>query len=111
MGGVYWKYFCYLYLHSFILSLLGSFSKSDPRIFPFLLFVIPIQIIGYGIGFSQAFIKRFILNKPEMIGFKRITTNDNNDSRNAPEWYFNNIWVLHMNKIIMGTYQNFWPRL
>ena len=55
----------------FILSLLGSFSKSDPRIFPFLLFVIPIQIIGYGIGFSQAFIKRFILNKPEMIGFKK----------------------------------------
>ena len=55
----------------FILSLLGSFSKSDPRIFPFLLFVIPIQILGYGIGFLQAFIKRFILNKPEMIGFKK----------------------------------------
>ena len=54
-----------------ILSLLGSFSKSDPRIFPFLLLVIPIQFIGYGIGFSQAFIKRFILNKPEMIGFKK----------------------------------------
>ena len=55
----------------FILSLLGSFSKGDPRIFPFLLFVIPIQIIGYGIGFLQAFIKRFILKQPEMIGFKK----------------------------------------
>ena len=53
------------------LSLLGSFSKSDLRIFPFLLCVIPIQIIGYGIGFLQAFIKRFILKQPEMIGFKK----------------------------------------
>ena len=55
----------------FILSLLGSYSKRDPRIFPFLLFVIPIQIVGYGIGFLQSFIQRFILNKPEMIGFKK----------------------------------------
>ena len=45
-----------------------------------------------------------------MIGFKRITTNDNNDSRNAPGGTSTISGVLHMNKIIMGTYQNFWPR-
>jgi len=53
------------------ISFIGSISKSDLRIFPFLLIVIPIQISGYGIGFSQAFIRRFVFNKPEMTGFKK----------------------------------------
>ena len=41
------------------------------RIFPLLLVVIPIQILGYGIGFLQAFIRRFMLNESELTGFKK----------------------------------------
>ena len=53
-----------------ILSLYGSISKADYRIFPCLMIVIPAQIIGYGLGFFQAYIRRFIFNQEELIGFK-----------------------------------------
>ena len=53
------------------LSLFGTIKKKDIRVFPFLLIVIPAQIIGYGIGFIQAFIRRFIFQQDEMVGFKK----------------------------------------
>ena len=39
-----------------ILSLYGSITKKDIRVFPYLMIVIPAQIIGYGIGFFQAYV-------------------------------------------------------
>jgi hypothetical protein len=33
--------------------------------------VIPAQILGYGVGFFQAFIRRYIFNQAESIGFKK----------------------------------------
>ena len=53
-----------------ILSLYGSINKKDIRIFPYLVIVIPAQIIGYGTGFFLAFIRRFIFNQEELVGFK-----------------------------------------
>ena len=54
-----------------LLSLFGAAKKNDLRIFPYLLVVIPFQIIGYGIGFIQAFIRRFVFQQDEMVGFKK----------------------------------------
>jgi len=54
-----------------ILSLYGSINKKDIRIFPYLMIVIPSQIIGYGTGFFLAFIRRFIFNQEELVGFKK----------------------------------------
>ena len=54
-----------------LLSLFGAAKKNDLRIFPYLLVVIPSQIIGYGIGFIQAFIRRFVFQQDEMVGFKK----------------------------------------
>jgi len=53
------------------ISILGVISKNDLRVFPYLLIVIPIQISGYGIGFFQAFLRRFIFKEGEMVGFKK----------------------------------------
>ena len=54
-----------------LLSLFGAVKKNDLRIFPYLLVEIPSQIIGYGIGFIQAFIRRFVFQQDEMVGFKK----------------------------------------
>ena len=54
-----------------LLSLFGAVKKNDLRIFPYLLVVIPSQIIGYGIGFIQAFTRRFIFQQDEIVGFKK----------------------------------------
>ena len=54
-----------------LLSLFGAAKKNDLRIFPYLLAVIPAQIIGYGLGFILNFIKRYILNQGSWIGFKK----------------------------------------
>ena len=54
-----------------LLSLFGAVIKNDLRIFPYLLVVIPSQIIAYGIGFIQAFIRRFVFQQDEMVGFKK----------------------------------------
>ena len=54
-----------------LLSIYGTLDKKDYRIFPYLMIVIPAQIIGYGAGFFQAYIRRFILNQKELVGFKK----------------------------------------
>ena len=54
-----------------LLSLWGSVKKSDIRVFPYLLIVIPAQVLGYGVGFFQAFIRRYIFNQAESVGFKK----------------------------------------
>jgi glycosyltransferase involved in cell wall biosynthesis len=54
-----------------LLSLFGATKKNDLRIFPYLLVVIPAQIIGYGLGFILNFIKRYILNQGSWTGFNK----------------------------------------
>ena len=54
-----------------LLSLWGSVKKRDIRVFLYLLIVIPAQVLGYGVGFSQAFIRRYIFNQAESVGFKK----------------------------------------
>jgi glycosyltransferase involved in cell wall biosynthesis len=55
-----------------ILSGLHSTLKyKDIRMIYLVPFIIPIQILGYGLGFISAFIVRIILNKSELTGFKK----------------------------------------
>ncbi|MFL2998361.1 MAG: glycosyltransferase [Candidatus Neomarinimicrobiota bacterium] len=54
-----------------LVSLIGCLTKQDIRIFPFLLMVIPIQVIGYGLGFFKAFLLRVLLKKTEYTGFTK----------------------------------------
>ena len=65
------KYLLIMMIPLAILSLYGSITKKDIRIFPYLMIVIPAQIIGYGTGFFQAYVRRFIFNQEELVGFKK----------------------------------------
>lgn len=65
------KVFLFFFLPLAVISLIGAFTKKDLGVFPLLLMVIPIQIFGYGIGFLQAFIRRFIFYGEELVGFKK----------------------------------------
>ena len=50
---------------------MGTFKKKDIRVFPYLMAVIPVQLASYGLGFLQAFIRRFIFNESEITGFTK----------------------------------------
>ena len=63
---------CHEHLTYFTLKQINYLcSKNDLRIFPYLLVVIPAQIIGYGLGFILNFIKRYILNQGSWTGFNK----------------------------------------
>jgi len=63
--------FLLIFIPMGLLSLFGAAKKKDLRIFPYLLVVIPSQIIGYGLGFILNFIKRYILKQSSWTGFKK----------------------------------------
>lgn len=63
--------FFLLFLPLGLLSFFGAVKKRDIKIFPYLLIVIPAQIIGYGLGFILNFVKRYILNQGSWTGFKK----------------------------------------
>jgi cellulose synthase/poly-beta-1,6-N-acetylglucosamine synthase-like glycosyltransferase len=63
--------FSIFFIPLLLLSIFGSFSKKNIKIMPLLLFVIPIQVIGYGSGFIIGFVRRFIFNQNETMGFKK----------------------------------------
>ena len=65
------QFFIILSIPLLFLSIIGSINQKDIRIFPYLLVVIPAQIIGYGTGFIQAFIRRFLFKHGEITGFKK----------------------------------------
>ena len=67
----FYKYLLGAIIPLVILSLYGSITKKDIRVFPYLMVVIPAQIIGYGIGFFQAYVRRFLFNQEELVGFKK----------------------------------------
>lgn len=47
----------------------GIFKYKDIRVFAYIPFVVPIQILGYGLGFGGALIRRVILGGGEKTGF------------------------------------------
>ncbi|MDZ7764209.1 MAG: hypothetical protein U5K00_07240 [Melioribacteraceae bacterium] len=47
----------------------GVFKYKDVRTFFYIPLVVPTQILGYGLGFIIAFIRRIILKQDEFTGF------------------------------------------
>ena len=52
-----------------LMAVHGIFKYKDGRVFFFIPFVVPIQILGYGLGFGAAFIRRVIFGGREKTGF------------------------------------------
>ena len=71
LGWANSEIFLMLFTPLCIVSLIGSIRRTDIRIFPYLLLVIPFQIFGYGLGFLQAFIRRYVFNEDTLTGFKK----------------------------------------
>lgn len=51
--------------------LIGGIKNRSIIVAVILITVIPLQVIGYGLGFLSAFISRFIFNRGEFTGFKK----------------------------------------
>jgi len=54
-----------------ILSVWAGIKKHNTKVGLYSLLVIPIQIIGYGLGFLFSFVRRFLFGKGEWTGFTR----------------------------------------
>ncbi len=52
-----------------LMAIHGVFKYNDIKVFPFIPIIVPTQIIGYGLGFMIAFVKRIIFGKGEFTGF------------------------------------------
>jgi len=52
-----------------LMAIHGIFKYKDPRVFFYIPFVVPIQILGYGLGFGSALIRRVIFGGREKTGF------------------------------------------
>ena len=70
-GIPFHKIFMFFSVPLVLLSILGALTIRDIRVIPILWIVIPAQIVGYGIGFIQAYVRRFIFSEGELIGFKK----------------------------------------
>ena len=65
-----WRYFAIIGVAAIILSAIDAGVKwKNLKTALFVPIIMPLQIIGYGLGFSSAFIRRIILGKGEFIGF------------------------------------------
>ena len=63
-----------MYFYFLILSIIciyGGVKTHNIKVLFNLFLVIPFQILGYGLGFILAFIKRFIFGKSSFIGFEK----------------------------------------
>ncbi|MDD3806778.1 MAG: glycosyltransferase [Candidatus Marinimicrobia bacterium] len=54
-----------------LMGIHGVIRYKDIRVFFYIPLVVPIQIIGYGLGFMDAFLKRILLKKEPYTGFVR----------------------------------------
>lgn len=52
-----------------LMAIHGVFKYSDIRVFIYIPLVVPIQILGYGLGFGGAFIRRVIFGAGQKTGF------------------------------------------
>jgi len=67
---VVWKYFALVGVAAVLLSALDAGLKwKNVKTALFVPIVMPLQIIGYGLGFSSAFVSRVILGRGEFTGF------------------------------------------
>jgi glycosyltransferase involved in cell wall biosynthesis len=65
-----WKYFAVIGFAAILLSAIDAGMKwRNLKTALFVPIVMPLQIIGYGLGFSSAFFRRVILGKGEFTGF------------------------------------------
>ena len=62
--------YCYLFILS-IICIYGGLKTHNLKVMFYLFLVIPFQILGYGLGFILAFIKRFIFGKSSFTGFEK----------------------------------------
>jgi hypothetical protein len=53
------------------ISIIGGIKTRSVVVLLLLLFVIPMQVLGYGLGFFIALIKRFVLKHGEFTGFQK----------------------------------------
>jgi hypothetical protein len=63
-----------MYLYFLILSIIciyGGLKTQNIKVLFNLFLVIPFQILGYGLGFIMAFIKRFIFGQSSFTGFEK----------------------------------------
>ena len=63
-----------IYFYFLILSIIciyGGLRTKNIKVLLYLFLVIPFQILGYGLGFFLAFIKRFIFGQSSFIGFEK----------------------------------------
>ena len=64
----------FMYLYFLILSIIciyGGLKTQNIKVLFNLFLVIPLQILGYGLGFILAFIKRFIFGQSSFTGFEK----------------------------------------
>jgi glycosyltransferase involved in cell wall biosynthesis len=73
--GLFWIYFRWILLLGVGVLLLSGLDAAlkyrSIRMLYLVPLIMPIQIIGYGLGFITAFIYRIIMGKPEFTGFRR----------------------------------------
>ncbi|MCF7833484.1 MAG: glycosyltransferase [Candidatus Marinimicrobia bacterium] len=67
--GILWPFFVAGIGMLLLMAVHGIFKYKDLRVFFFIPFVVPIQILGYGLGFGGAFIRRVIFGGREKTGF------------------------------------------
>jgi glycosyltransferase involved in cell wall biosynthesis len=53
----------------FLMAIHGGIKYKDLRVIPLIPIIVPTQIIGYGLGFLIAFIRRIIFHQKEFTGF------------------------------------------
>ena len=71
LGFSIYNLILFYFIPLFLLALYGAANKKSIKVVPYLMIVIPAQVIGYGSGFFQAFIRRYLFNQAESIGFKK----------------------------------------
>ncbi|MCB9208110.1 MAG: glycosyltransferase [Ignavibacteriales bacterium] len=54
-----------------LMALHGIIKYKDVKVFPYIPIIVVTQILGYGLGFINAFIQRIIFGKKEFTGFVR----------------------------------------
>lgn len=67
--AILWPFFLVGIGMLILMALHGVFKYKDIRVFVFIPFVVPIQILGYGLGFGTALVRRVIFGGREKAGF------------------------------------------
>ncbi len=73
--GAFWIYFRWVLLAAVGILLFSAldatFKYRSPRMLYLVPLIMPLQIVGYGLGFITAFLYRIVLGRPEFTGFRK----------------------------------------